>query len=100
MKESAFWIRTHVLCCTLKHLISTRSLDCAESCHFLCFFLQIHGSTLKTHTESRRCGSYRGVTVHVMIMMSVCFQGVSPVSFCLNPQIVYNHMDAVIMCSD
>ena len=33
-----------------------------------------------------------------MMMACVCFQGVSPVN--LNPRIVYNHMDAVIMCSD
>ena len=34
IKGSAFWIITHVLCCTFKHLISTCSLNCAESCHF------------------------------------------------------------------
>ena len=34
------------------------------------------------HTESLRCGSYRGVTVHVVILTWVSFQGVSPVSFC------------------
>ena len=42
------------------------------------------------------------MTVDVMMMTSVCFRGVSQVSppVNLNPRIVYNHMDAVIMCSD
>ena len=31
IKESAFWLITHILCLTFKNLISRRSLNCSES---------------------------------------------------------------------
>ena len=50
------------------------------------------------HTESWCCSTYRGMAVHDddVGVFSRCFT--PPVN--LNPQTVYNHMDAVIMCCD
>ena len=37
-----------------------------------------HFTVAVLFTQSQRCDSSRGVTVHVMMMTSVCFQGVPP----------------------
>ena len=43
----------------------------------------------------------RSSIIAAAALMSVCCQGVSPVSpVNLNLRTVYNHMDAVLMCSD
>ena len=54
IKESAFWLITHILCRTFKNLIFPRSVNCAESCgigpaHIRQPFILLHCKMLKTY---------------------------------------------------
>ena len=57
IKESVFWLITHLLGCTFKNLMSTHSLNCAESCgvshgHLCLLFFFLKFAKCPKHTFS------------------------------------------------
>ena len=62
-------------------------------------------TSVSIRTALRGCGSKRGVMVHIMTLTSVWFFSTffpqcSPVNLNKDSLIVYNHIDAVIMCCE